>query len=383
MDKKKLRAKLEGILLKKQETSLKNKTLKQLVQEFNAVRKKERGVKVEEKLDTLETLISKKVREALKTAMAKKTKVVKSTKPAKTTKTSKLTKKKEAFGSEFGKKFKDPASEEAPVDDEFEADDDMDFGDDSEIEGDNPEDEGMGDEDIEGMGDEDIEGMGDEDENFDLEGDEDLDIGDEDDEDLDFDLGEEGEEHEAEESDEFEAGEQEEGDFDDEGEEGMEDESSELDSEIDDENKAPVPEMTEAQKKKVRMDRMKAKALTFAKKKVKETDNGADAFDPSEGVEATMAGTDDLIDAIPDIQATGLGTDNKTPPGDELGTNDESTDPNIPMDKTDAKPWNTGDAPDAKKGMNQEKQKWATTTRKVEKLNYRALMRGDYFSEKK
>jgi hypothetical protein len=133
--------------------------------------------------------------------------------------------------------------------------------------------------------------------------------------------------------------------------------------------------MTEAQKKKLRMDRMKAAASKDAK--VKE-DQGGKPFDPGDGVDATLAGNKDLFDAVPDIDATGMPAPAKVP-GDELGTQDTSTAPNIPMDKTDAKQWNTSGAAPAEKAAKQEK--WSVISKKEEKLNFRKLMSGGYIKK--
>jgi hypothetical protein len=345
MDKKLLRKKLEGKLLKAQEESLKAKSLKQLIQEYY----------VSKKASKPETPVKETVKTAPKT---------------------KKTLKEEPMNDESD--FVSPTNEEAPVDDEMNL-------------------EGEGDLDLEGEGDEfNLEGEGDEDFDFDDEGDEDFDFGDEDEGEFDLEGEGEGEEHEGAESDEFEAGEEEGAEEGHDEGEGGEGEESELDSEIGEEEKAP--EMTEAQKKKIRMERMKAKAIAFAKK-VKE-DAGAKAFDPSEGVDATLAGNTDLFNAIPDIDNAGTGGKN-TVPGDELGTQDASTPPNISMEKTDAPKWNTDGAPPAQKGINQEpiqpnpkgpsgaakestdsaNKPWNAITRKVEKLNYRALLRGDYWKK--
>lgn len=332
MDKKIVREKLERKLLKEQETSLKNKPLKELIKEYHATIKGKKQEKFS-KSNNLEALFTKKIKEAVQIFLQKKGKAV-----------------KESFGDEKDMDFDtDPTEKEPPVNDEFEGEE---------------SDKTEGDEDL------DLEGDEDEDLDIDDEGNEDFDFEDKDDEDLD--LGtEEGEEGKESEDIDLSLGDEEE----DEGDESGGDE--ELDSEITPEDKNKEPEMTEAQKKKVRLDRIKAKAAKLAKDKVKEG-GGAEAFDPSAGVDATLAGNKDLFDAIPDIESTGLG-DNKNVPGDDLGTKDASTAPNLPMENTNAKKWNTDGAAPAEKATKQENQdsKW-TVAKKTEKFSYKKLMHEGY-----
>lgn len=368
VDKKQLREKLEGKLLKQQETSLKKKSLKQLVQEYYETVKKSPAVakvKAELKAKTkgkvsesdLEKLISEKVRKAVLEMVNK-------------------------MGQKKVREMEDeidmdvaPTDQEEPVSDEFN-DEDLDLGDEN-MEDEEIEDEEIEDEEIE---DEEIE---DDDLDFDINNEEvDLDFGDEETDDLgdeevpgeDFDLGDEEEDE----------------DIDLEDEEEISDE--ELDSEINSEEAPEEPELTEAQKKAIRMKRMKDKALRLAKKKVSEEETGdpVKGTDPSEGVDATLAGNEELFDAVPDIDATGLNMDNKTPPDSDLGTEDESTSPNTPTEETDADDWIEGDGSEAGIGMKDggtvnargttenRKSKWAVK-KTEERLNYRKLLAGEYF----
>jgi hypothetical protein len=314
MDKKALREKLERQLLKSQEASLKEKTLKELVQDFYASKKAKTKV-AKSKAPEMDALIEKKVKAAVKALLAKKAKG----------------RKTEDMGD-----FVDPTDEEAPVEPGVEVEDkeDLDLEGDEEFDLEGGDELDLGDEgDEDELSDEDLEGL-------DLD-----DEGEEGDEDVDLDLGDEGEGEEGEDEElDLDLGDEEEGE-----EEGGD---AELDSEIDTEDKSGEPEMTEAQKKKIRMDRIKAKAVAMAK--IVKEDDGGKAFDPSEGVDATVAGNTELFNAVPDLQ------DNANPPGSDLGTSDESKAPNISMEKTDAPAW-------------------TTSTKKVEKMNYKKLMAGEYF----
>jgi hypothetical protein len=328
MDKKILREKLEGRLLKETASSLKSVPLKELVKQYYASQtsKKEaiaskKAAKTPAKKSSTETMIEKKIRLAVAKALAAKAKK------------RKTYKEQDELDDEF---LLDDGEE--PVDSEFaddmEGEDDMDLGLDDEDMEDDEDLDLFGDEDEIEDDEMDIEDdeMDIEDDEMDIEDDEDdLDI-DEDDlevdeDDLDLDL----------EDDELDL------------------EDDELDSEIASEEDAMDKGMTEAQKKKLRMKRMKDKAMKLAKKtKVREMDNGADGYDPSEGVDAILKGNEDLFDAVPDLN------DTANVPNDNLGQSDPPK-ASVPMTDTSADSW--------------------ITSRKVEKLNYKTLMTGGYFKK--